>query len=79
MKYHLSVLIGYIIARVLLFEYVYRTVLLTDSNKVEAILIANTVIIFIGAIVNFSINILWTWKFKTNEDIIEKSIEDYEN
>ncbi|MCL4392834.1 GtrA family protein [Patescibacteria group bacterium] len=79
LKYHFSVLIGYIIAKVLLFEYVYKLTLSFVTNSVYAILIANTIVIFIGAVVNFTINIIWTWKFKEHSEVIESSIEDYEN
>lgn len=79
LKYHLSVIVGYIIAKILLFESVYKFTLLIITNRIYAIIIANTIVIFIGAIVNFSINIIWTWRFKGDKDLMINSVEDFEN
>ncbi len=79
LKYHISILLGFIIARVFLFPEVFSFVSLYFS-KFFAILIANNASIAVSFIFNFIINFLWTWG-SSKKDIfedIEKDIEQTE-
>ena len=79
LKYHISILLGFVIARVFLFPEVFSFASLYFS-KFFAILIANNVSIGVSFIFNFIINFIWTWG-ASQKDIyadIEKDLEQTE-
>ena len=70
-KYHLSISVGFIFSRVVLFPILYNFFIL-HTNNFFSTLLANNLSILMSFIVNFTINILFTWGKKNPA---EESIE----
>ncbi len=73
-KYHLSIIIGFIFSRIVLFPILYNFFIL-HTDKFFATLLANNFSILMSFIINFTINILFTWG---KRDAPEESIENTE-
>ena len=74
LKYHASIIVGFVVSRVVLFPIFYNFFIL-HTDKFISTLLANNISIFLSFIINFTINILFTWRKKNP---VENAIEDAE-
>ncbi len=74
LKYHASIIVGFIVSRVVLFPIFYNFFIF-HIDKFMSTLLANNISILLSFIINFTINILFTWRKKNP---INDAIEDAE-
>ncbi len=70
LKYHISISVGFIVSRLILFPIFYN-MFIAHTDKFISTLAANNISIFLSFIINFSLNILFTWGKKGGEVAIE--------
>ncbi len=72
-KYHVSILLGFIISRVIFFPLLF-SFFISKENSFISTLLANNISILLSFIINFTVNYIFTWRDKNSvEEVIEET------